>query len=154
MDGHDLVQLSGQRHGAMIWGRFLYLDWIPKTYYIYMKPKNLKTLQSCLFPNSSIVNHAFQVRPYMATIQPNQPIRYPHRSAPYQKQPHHRSINGQQSVSQSVSRPSPNFFNPVGSNPWSQNMIGAASSPALFHAFSSPPSSLVVPATSSNPHAR
>ena len=42
MDGHDLVQLSGQRHGAMIWGRFFISVGLPKKYYIYMKPKHLK----------------------------------------------------------------------------------------------------------------
>jgi hypothetical protein len=49
MDGHDLVQLSGQRHGAMIWGRLSLSRLDFKKYTIYMKPKHLKNYtQLCL----------------------------------------------------------------------------------------------------------
>lgn len=47
MDGHDLVQLSGQRHGAMIqvlsgFENVFISFGHPKIYYIYMKQKQSK----------------------------------------------------------------------------------------------------------------
>lgn len=47
MDGHDLVQLSGQRHGAMIqvlsgFENVFISVGFPKIYYIYMKQKHSK----------------------------------------------------------------------------------------------------------------